>query len=197
MRKRKDISMEKLKDIIGTIKHADKIFVLGIDPGIYGAGCLMSLDGKHILPFQLSTSKNRNYANKTTKAVDALAFYQMLEHHRKQIYFCVVESPLFMPFQSVKSTFKIGEIFGTIVSILELLDLPVTFITAKEWQKSLLQGIEGEDIKDRSIKKAMELGADIERYNKQAKSGLADAVCIAAYGREIYLKDFFAPTLQR
>ncbi|WP_334139546.1 hypothetical protein [Thermovirga lienii] len=168
-------------------------YVLGIDPGIYGAGCIVSLDGKQtkcfLLPMRVNTEK--------TKVLDTLKLYNTLERHKDKIYFCIVEKPIYMPHQSVKSTFKVGEIFGGIVGVLDLLEVPVTYVPPKEWQKGVLYDRTEADIKEKSIAKALEIVSELPVTHRHKRSGLADAVCIAEYGRQLYLSNFVHPHQQK
>jgi len=136
--------------------------------------------------------KTMEYYGRTGRTLCSDSLYNMLDRQKEDIFFCLVELPICMPYQGVKSTFKTGEIFGRLTSVLELLNIPVTYVSPKEWQKNVFKDDDKEaDTKARSIKEAAKIWPEILAVkNMEKRRGLADAICIAKYARQIYLEKF-------
>lgn len=154
-----------------------KNLVLGVDGGLDGAFALVAegdscneLIDYWDMPI-IETRKKALRGPKKGKVskkrvFDHVSMFNILEYKIgviRSLYNikAAVEIAHAMPKQGVSSTFKIGEGYGLIKMLVTSLGLECNLIGAMTWQKFEFEGIDGEDTKDCSTKKALELFPDI------------------------------------
>lgn len=101
----------------------------------------------------------------------------------------IVEKVHSMPKQGVASTFKFGTGFGRILGVLEALGAPYRLVTPQEWKKTVLTGTAKD--KDAAIAFASRAFPHISLTPGQKRKphdGMADALCLAEYGRQLMAK---------
>ena len=160
---------------------------IGIDPGLNGGIAILHenlmLD-LYIMP--IIKGKHKEYdIHKLTEVLTSVGTTSV---------FCTIEKQQAMPKQGVSSTFKTGYGFGVLEGVVNTLNIPYQIITAKEWQKKILVGVN----KDKNTKQASALVSQRlyphidfrkTRRCKNLHDGLTDATCIMEYGRRLWNKN--------
>jgi Holliday junction resolvasome RuvABC endonuclease subunit len=88
-----------------------------------------------------------------------------------------------MPKQGVASTFKFGKGYGQVLGMLAALGIDTRLVTPQAWKKQVLAGTTQD--KDAAIAYCRMRWPGIELVQHRCRKphdGLADALCIAAYG---------------
>ena len=93
----------------------------------------------------------------------------------------VLEKVSAMPGQGVSSMFTFGANYGGWLATLELLKLPYQLVRPQAWQKAILGTFPKGESKARALAFAQRLHPDLALRKKD--SGIADAICMAHYGR--------------
>lgn len=153
--------------------------IIGIDPGIGGAVCLLK-DGNQILELKptptIVMKKKRQYDVREMSEI-----IKTYAHLRPSVY---IEQVAAMPKQGVTSMFSFGKGYGMWIGIVTAHGLPLTMVTPQEWKSELLSGTDKS--KGASIQRVKQLFPDsnlkISERGKVDNDGLAEAVLIAKYG---------------
>lgn len=107
--------------------------VIGIDPGLSGALAILDERGTIALLADLPVIRDRSLA-----WIDGGEFQSiLLGAIRGRPARAVVERVSAMPRQGVASSFQFGVGFGSVLSILQALHLPLELVTAAQWKKAL------------------------------------------------------------
>lgn len=159
--------------------------IVGIDPGLGGA--LVTLGSNSDTPFFYDTP-----ILKIGKRKD----YDILE--MKRILFsinplsCVDGCHVFlekvhaMPQNGSIGNFRLGYGFGIWLALIVGVGLPYTLVIPQRWKKTLMDGMGKE--KDASRQRAMQLFPKaVDKLNLKKHHGRADALLIAAFGRQSQL----------
>jgi len=152
--------------------------ICGVDPGLTGAIAFIDESlGKSLADFTIVDAP-RMKVGRGGGALSGTVLAATLRDAAPDLV--VIERQQAMPRQGVSSTFKIGYGAGLYLGICIALGLRVTVVHPRVWQREMYQGAEGEG-KDRSLFVARLLfpTADLPR----GKSGRADALLLAEYGR--------------
>lgn len=101
-------------------------------------------------------------------------------------YCAFVERCHSMPKQGVASTFKFGTAYGGILGILGALGIPTQLVSPSAWKKVILAGT----AKDKPAaiaycRRRWPSVSLIPEGCRKAHDGMADALCIAAYGETV------------
>jgi hypothetical protein len=155
--------------------------VLGIDPGLNGAFCILTIhsDGVREPVFHPFPKINGNEID-----FDKLRYFFSCF----QDCFAVIEKVHAMPGQGVSSMFRFGRVFGALQSSLNMFQLDYIEVTPQAWQKELHEGIDRElDPKARSLIAAKKLYPDANLLatarSRVPHDGFVDALLLAEYGR--------------
>jgi len=141
-----------------------KIYI-GIDPGKTGAWAAM--DDKGLF---LNAEHFTNYKD----------FEESVKSVGKN-FMVVLEQVSAMPGQGVTSMFTFGQNYGGWIATLELLKLPYQLVRPQAWQKAILGSFPKGESKARALDYASRLHPNLALKKKD--SGIADAICMAHYGR--------------
>ena len=99
----------------------------------------------------------------------------------------VIEKVHSMPKQGVASSFKFGDGFGSLKGLCVGLGLPFILVTPQKWKKTILAGYDWKGNKDTSIvwvkQRYPGLSLRPTERSRVDSHGLADAVCLAEYGK--------------
>ncbi|MBK1691097.1 hypothetical protein [Ectothiorhodospira mobilis] len=101
----------------------------------------------------------------------------------------IIEKVGAMPKQGVTSTFTFGAGYGRLLGVCEALGIPYRLVTPQAWKKRVLAGT----TKDKEaaiafVKRAFPM-VDLTPGKKRVPhDGIADAVCLAEYGRQLMAK---------
>lgn len=149
-----------------------RALTIGIDPGLSGAIAFM---GDHdTAAFDLPVIRDNKLA-----WIDGAELQAMIINARggRQAT-AMVERVNSMPQQGVASSFQFGVGFGSILSILQALSIPIEFVRPAVWKKALNLGAD----KKAALHKARLLYPDVDlRLAKH--DGRAEALLIARYAR--------------
>lgn len=156
-------------------------YFLGIDPGLGGAFALVDKAGwvhhASSLPLVKKANKPR---------LDCKELYIELTHYSPWIINTAIELVHSMPRQGVVSTFTFGRGYGSLLSILEIMDIPFEEIPSQRWKKKVF----GRSTPDKKV--SVEFASTMENANNfifckrggKPHDGVADAICLAEYARQ-------------
>ena len=158
---------------------------IGIDPGFEGA--IAHINAKHAwlasgFPMPITgTGKDREID------MAAIALRLTAIRNADVNVHVFLEKAQAMPKQGVSSTFKFGVGYGKIQAILSTMRIPYTLITPMTWKKAVLVGLAWKGNKAASIQWAQKAYPDFNLRRTPRSTtdhdGLADALCLAEYGR--------------
>jgi crossover junction endodeoxyribonuclease RuvC len=159
------------------------MIVLGIDPGLTGALALLDGDGQMDLLADLPVIRDRSLAWIDGGELQSL----LLQAISGRPCRAIVERVSAMPRQGVASSFAFGVGFGSILSVLQTLRLPLELVTPAAWKRAL--GLSSE--KRASLDKARLLfpAADLRLVKHD---GRAEALLIAHWGQTRSKRDIAA-----
>jgi hypothetical protein len=156
------------------------LIIIGIDPGLSGAIAMISEDGRihgRVMPVLQAT--------KTKKMVDEHEVCHILEHRRAAVKHVFIEKVQAMKGQGVSSCFNFGCGWGILRGVCVGLHLPYTLVHPQTWKKVMCKGLP--NTRDDSIIVAKRIWPGImlkaSPRSKKEHDGIADALCIAEYGR--------------
>ena len=147
--------------------------VIGVDPGQKGGLAFLS-DIVSAYPMPLA-GKELDISEIT----DLILSYP-------EISLAVVEKCHAMPGQGTVSMFKFGKSYGTLLGILGALKIPTKLVTPQAWKKVILAGTKKD--KDAAIVYVRMRYPDFNLILPRCRKphdGMADAICIAEYGRSL------------
>ena len=150
--------------------------ILGIDPGKTGAMCFMTDDEVIPMLFPLAGKE--------------LDLWLISEFVKAQlpIDLAVIEKVGAMPGQGVTSMFTFGLATGMLHGIVAGLGIPRQAVTPQRWKKIVLSGTPKD--KDAAIAYCRRKYPDVSLLptprSKVNNHNLADAICIAEYGRILH-----------
>ncbi|MGM0783879.1 MAG: Holliday junction endonuclease [Pseudomonadota bacterium] len=149
--------------------------IVGIDPGQTGGIAYIDATSgtSHAMPMPL-----------TSKQIDGHEIANALRG--RSIDVVILEKVHAMPKQGVSSTFKFGMGFGLVVGVCEALGIPYRLVTPQAWKKVVLAGTaKDKDAAVTFVRRAypsIDLTPGLKRV---PHDGMADAVCLAEYGRQL------------
>lgn len=151
--------------------------VLGIDPGKKGGYAVIELDGEVKIYGRMALSG---------REISIQPFVELMKGQAEKLL-VVIEKVHSMPSQSSQSTFTFGEGYGKIKGACEALGVSYELAHPQTWKREVLQGT------DRTKQAAIEWvkrrypGVNLARGGKVESDGIADALCIAEYGKRKFL----------
>jgi crossover junction endodeoxyribonuclease RuvC len=119
--------------------------VIGIDPGIEGAGTVLDTGGELIEVFDLPI-----VGEGAGRRIDAANLADLIRAHAPY-RLAVVEQVASRPGQGVSSPFKFGQSYGAILGVVGALAIPVRHVTPAKWKKALGLSSDGEASRARAI----------------------------------------------
>lgn len=155
------------------------MIILGIDPGLSGALCLMGDVTHHSEIIDIPTfSLSRNGKNK--REVDAIGLSNAINEHLP-IKHCFIEQVGAMPGQGVSSVFAFGKSYGVIIGVLAARGIPVTYVHPRVWKKALGVPAAKDGARARASQLLPRLSA---KWSRAKDDGRAEAALIAYWGIE-------------
>lgn len=145
---------------------------VGIDPGLKGAIAMLDAGGDVVLLADLPIIRDLSLAWVDGQAMQSLILGAL--EGRSAV--AMIERVSSMPGQGIASSFQFGVGFGSLLSILQALSIPLHFVTPGVWKKSY--GL-GKD-KHASLHKARLLFPTAELHLAK-HDGRAEALLIARY----------------
>lgn len=143
--------------------------IIGIDPGVTGALCLLEADDLAIEDMPVVDGRVNPYA---LSDVIQGWFPGIADE-------AVVEALHAMPKNGSISSFKLGQNYGTILGVLAVLKVPVTQVSPQKWTRTLGVGADKEVHRRRALETWPSSAAAFARKKDQ---GRADAALIALWG---------------
>ena len=155
------------------------MLIIGIDPGLKGAICILK-DGKILdvfdMPIMPVGKKNKSQVNgsqiynEIRKAI--------ISEDKKDVK-VVIELVSAMPGQGVTSMFNFGQAFGVLKGIFSAMQIPMDFVSPVKWKKYYnLTNTQ----KDSSRTKAIEFFPYISsKLSRKKDANKADAILIASF----------------
>ena len=148
--------------------------VLGIDPGLKGGIAYISDHHVEVVPMPVLGG-----------SIDPRAIVQILK--TQSVELVVIEKVGPMPKQGVVSVWTFGYGVGVIAGAVEAIGIPMRWVTPQAWKKLVLAGTSKD--KDAAIQFVRQAYPGIPLIPERARvphDGMADAVCIAEYGRRTF-----------
>jgi len=145
--------------------------VIGVDPGQSGGVAFVSDDTAEAIPMPL-----------VGKEVSGRELASWIGLRRPTLL--VVERVGSMPGEGVVSSFKFGKGFGMILGVIEALGYSYRLVTPQAWKRAVLAGTSRDKLAAIGYVHQMYPGIDLTPGRKRTPhDGMADAVCLAEYGR--------------
>lgn len=153
--------------------------LIGIDPGLDGAVAIIDDVGAYIGVMPTPTLTLRR-ARGLRREYDLPGLAALLIPHARNGVHAILEEAQAMPGQGTRSMFTIGLGFGLWLGLLAAYQIPYTRVRPGVWKRAM--GLIGTD-KEAARLRAQQLfpTADLRR---KADHGKAEALLLAAYGRE-------------
>ena len=155
------------------------MLIIGIDPGIKGAICILK-DGVVIDVFDMPVmpvgKKNKSQVNGSQIYNEIL---KVTKNEDKQDVKVVIEQVSAMPGQGVTSMFNFGQSYGVLKGIFSAMQIPMDFVSPVKWKKyfNLIN-----TQKDSSRTKAIEFFPYISaKLSRKKDANKADAILIASF----------------
>lgn len=142
-------------------------FYAGIDPGKGGALAIIGPDHAEVFDYPGSAYE----AGSMLRLIQAITPIQL----------CALEQVSAMPQWGVTSVFHFGMNYGGWIGALGGLQVPLTLVAPRKWQKKCLDSGTGET-KLRSLSMARRLYPDVELHARK-HDGRADALHLARYAK--------------
>ncbi len=158
---------------------------LGIDNGLDGGLVLLDSDGAIQECLVMPTIDNPNGKGRLVDAVTLSGWFRDWSEFTN--IHVVLEKAQAMPGQGVVSMFSIGLSYGVMQGVVAALQLPVTLVHPKTWQKVMFADMAKQDTKAASVMVAQRLWPGqcwlATPKCKKPHDGLTDASLIAEWGR--------------
>lgn len=157
--------------------------IVGIDPGLHGAFCIMTMHHKVLTPEEIIFEK---FPLIGENEIDFQKLTEIFSHfHDCQ---AVLEKVSAMPGQGVCSMFKFGRVYGAIQALLASSRIPHEEVRPQEWQRELFSGVP--ELHRSNGKKDTKRMAKIQVARlfpslsfKSSHDGFVDALLLAEWGR--------------
>lgn len=149
------------------------MITIGIDPGLSGAIAALNGYGEIVLLEDLPVIRDKSLAWIDGGALQSL----LLESRSGHIARAIVERVGSMPKQGVASTFTFGVAFGSILSVLQAMQIPIELVTAATWKRAAALGAD----KKAALHKARLLYPSAELHLEK-HHGRAEALLLARHG---------------
>ena len=121
------------------------------------------------------------------KEIDGHTIAALLREWQPSVVY--VEKVHSMPKQGVASTFKFGMGYGVIIGICDALGLPYRLVTPQAWKKQVLAGTtKDKDAAISFVRRAYPHVNLTPGAKRKPHDGMADALCIAEFGRHLMAK---------
>lgn len=161
------------------------MIILGIDPGQSGAFAILHGGNIACRPFPFAG-----------RELDIQALIGMWANLARESARAVIEQQHARPISSKVAMFSLGRNYGTLLGILGALGVGVEIVPPRAWKDDILAGVSDKD-KDAAIAYVRRVFPYVDLTSggrHKPHDGMADAVCIAEYGRRRYAQPSSSPT---
>ncbi len=154
--------------------------IVGVDPGRYGALVALPPEGRTplaILPMPLLPDE----------LIDWAAVSLFLNSNSPSV--TVIEKVHSRPGQGVKGTFTFGGMLEGLKALCQSMRLPYELVAPQTWQAEMLRDMDRTDTKAASVEYCSRAfpGAVPRMTRTKWHDGVADALCLAEFGRRHFL----------
>jgi len=150
--------------------------IVGIDPGKAGGIAFISPDG-------VNDAMAMPLMGKDIDGAEVAAILRSLNADT-----VIIEKSQAMPGQGVTSMFNYGAGFGRLLGICEALGLSYRLVTPQRWKGVVLAGTaKDKDAAIAFVRRAYPSINLTPGRKRTAHDGIADAVCLAEYGRQLMI----------
>ena len=156
------------------------MIIIGIDPGVSGAICILN-NGKIVELYEMPTMIDGKKNKKQVNGAEITNIFQkeLINETNSKV---IIEHVSAMPGQGVTSMFNFGQSFGVVKGICAALRLPIYFVRPVKWKK-YFNLINSE--KDASRTKVIQIFPYISsKISKKKDANKAEAILIARFFHE-------------
>ena len=155
---------------------------LGIDPGLRGGVAALDPSGQAIGAWPMPVAGGEIHA---AGLADLLRSLRCLDSHQDIGRVCL-EKVGAMPKQGVSSTFRFGTGWGMVRGVCAALGIPVVLVMPTQWKKQVLLGLPHDKAGAVQFCTSRWPQTDLVLPGcRVPHDGLADALCLAEYGRAL------------
>lgn len=159
---------------------SNKHYFIGIDPGLDGGVAVLDGDG------EVCHLETMPTIGKGRRELDTSELAALLNSFPVTSVAAHLEKVASMPKQGVRSVFTFGQTYGGILAVLAVLGVRTHLVTPQAWKKVVLAGTPKD--KDAAVaycRRAFPGARLVPPRCRVPHDGLADALCIAEYGRRM------------
>lgn len=160
--------------------------IFGVDPGEKGGVASFS-EATGWLAKPLPVVSYRTGSNKERHEIDLPRLVETFETFRDLIGVVVLEEPVVIPVNHRLSIAVLFRNYGEIRGVLAAMHIPFLPVKPQTWKAAILKGTAKDKAAAIAYVRNMHPDLDIRNPNKPSTylDGLADAVCLAEYGRRV------------
>jgi len=162
-----------------------KRFILGVDPGLFGAFALVEREGDVpvVAVYDMPLDRVTTATGKRRSQIDLTAATGWIDLHADDIALAVVEEPGAMPGQGVASTFRFGFACGAAQALVAAHFLPYRLVAPAAWKRAMRLVATGKDGARQMATRLLPRQAHL--WPRVKDDGRAEAVLLALYGRQL------------
>jgi Holliday junction resolvasome RuvABC endonuclease subunit len=151
--------------------------ILGVDPGLAGAMCVIDVvDGA--TPQFVAVLDLPTIGNGAKRRVDARAVYDWIQRYEPQIAY--IELAGVMPRQGISSGFRFGRAVGVLETVLALAKISTVVVAPAKWKAFF--GLAGSDKENDRLKALQLFPSAHDQLTLKKHHQRADALLLALYG---------------
>lgn len=162
-----------------------KRFIMGVDPGTFGAFALVERegDGPAVTVLDMPIDRVVTASGKKRNQIDLTAAARWLDFYADDIALVVIEEPGAMPGQGVASSFRFGYVCGAAQALVAANYLPCRLVRPAAWKRAMRLSGAGKDIARQMATRLLPHQA--HQWFRAKDDGRAEAVLLALYGRQL------------
>lgn len=156
---------------------------IGVDNGITGTIGVITDEDTYFIKTPVKVEQSYTKAKQNITRVEVSEFKKFLEQFtgKGNNIHCIVERPMINP-QRWKSSMSGMRALEATLNVIELLNIPYSYVDSKEWQKELLpRGCKKEELKVKSKDIAVRMFPQHKTLIEKHKDG--DGILMAEYCR--------------
>jgi len=152
--------------------------ILGIDPGAVSGGCAIVKTCDGAAPQLVDAIDLPIIGVKAKQRIDVLALRDWIQQHKPDHAY--IERGQAHPHQGASSGFKYGRGCGSLETVIQLLEIPMTIVEPATWKK--FHGLHGKDKEGARQKCLMMFPTAHALLARRKDRGRAEAALVALYG---------------
>jgi crossover junction endodeoxyribonuclease RuvC len=119
--------------------------VIAIDPGIEGAGAVLTTGGELVDVFDLPVA-----GEGAQRRIDGANLSDLIRAHAPYTV-AIIEQVNAFPKQGLASTFRFGVSFGVVVGVVAALSIPTHFVSPAQWKRAMRLDNNAETSRQRAL----------------------------------------------